>query len=126
VADEEARRPEVVDELLGRVQRTAQADLVADLGQRVPAGQRGARVHERDAGALEHRQRRAGLRAQRTAEGDKHVGRRRSVLGPDPPAAVHDHAGTGGGREHGRHQRQVRRLEHAVVGAGAGDDRPAR
>ncbi len=36
MTDDEARRAEVVDELLRAVQRTAQPDLVAQLGERVP------------------------------------------------------------------------------------------
>ena len=75
MADDEARRAEVVDELLGRVQRPAQPDLVAHAGERVPARDRRAGVDERDVGALEHRQRLGGLGAQRAAERGEHVGR---------------------------------------------------
>ena len=123
MADDEARRAEVVDELLGRVQRAPQPDLVADDGERLPARDRRAGVDERHVGALEHRQRLGRLGAQRPAERDEHVAGRRAALGADRRAAVHDDARARGGRQHGGGEREVRRLGDAVVGAGAGDDR---
>ena len=83
-----------------------------------------AGVHERDVGALEHRRRtRRGSRPRGAAERRQHVGRRRAALGPERRAAVHDDARARGGGEDRRGERQVRRVDHAVVGAGAGDDR---
>jgi hypothetical protein len=55
MADDEPPRAEPVDELLGGVHRPAHADLVAQLGKGVPAGQRLADVHDGDARPREHR-----------------------------------------------------------------------
>ena len=125
MADDEAPGAEVVDELLGRVDRPAHADLVADRGERPPAGQHLAGVDDGDAGGLEHRRRLRRRRSGRPAERPEHVGDRDPVLRTERVPAVEDHPGPGGGGDDAGRQPEMRRVGDAVVGAGAGDERPA-
>ena len=98
--NDEPPRAEPVDQLLGRMDRASQTDLVAQRGQAAPAGEGHADVHDAGAAALEHR---AGLderRPARPSECRQHVGHGRAVLRPERVPAVHHHAGAarrGGG-----------------------------